>query len=276
MRHCAGAIALALLAGACRPEPNAPRSLAADAENHDFALDLRAGRLYYLSGAYPRKSYFCSQDLSGGAPRCERYPGYTLDGPLSPAGDAVMISASPVDARTRRGILIVDARTGALRERDAPSVPSPAADPRALALAEKALPDALIESVAAGERWAYAVVFKPGGAPEKRHPWLRPRLLYRLDASGREAPIALEWTKRKGRLLAVDEGAARLYFAVTDKDAAAAWVLPLAPEELAKAAPLLDGARPWVGAARLALPWIAVMLCGAAAMALRMMVWFRR
>ena len=54
--------------------------IAADAESHDFLLDVPGQRVIYVSGAYPRKTHLCVQALSGARKGSFRWPGYSLSG----------------------------------------------------------------------------------------------------------------------------------------------------------------------------------------------------
>lgn len=121
-----------------------------------------------------------------------------------------------------------------------------------------------IETAAAGPTRLFAVALSSRGPFDKRHAWLHPRELLSAGLSGADKPSSLPWSQHKGELLAVDEDAGRLYFAVTDRDAAAVWPLPLNAAALAAAVPSIDGPAPWLKAARLAVVWMGIMLFGAA------------
>ena len=388
----AAAVVAAVLAAGCAKAPDAPRAFAADAENHDFALDLPGRRVVYVHGAYPRKSYLCVEPLDRGRTRRFRLKGYTLDGPLFPlpGGDILAQAAfvrgemnNPKAAPRERAVLVVSGETGDVKrssglppgakvvDAGAPwwwhealalvaapdglflwTVPKPgkawdsvrltedrpgdatlsrdemeagvaAYDPgggklsfihvgslRARTLRLRApgfirslegdrwlvslvdeedrdvlallhgrtgavrillTADGPLETAAAGTRWVYAVSLSPKGPFDARRKWLHPRTVYRADLQG-EAPLwSAPWTQRQGSLLAVDEQAGRLWFAVTDRDAAAVWRLPLEPAKLAAAVPDLDGKGLLVRVAALGIFWLLVIVLG---MASSMAAWF--
>jgi hypothetical protein len=83
----AAAIGLAISAG-CRRDPRAPLKLAAGVNNHGFALDLPRGRVLYIRGEYPQKTFLSAEPLSGGGKKSSfRLPGYSLIGNLLPLRD---------------------------------------------------------------------------------------------------------------------------------------------------------------------------------------------
>ncbi|MBI5623390.1 MAG: hypothetical protein HY924_06415 [Elusimicrobia bacterium] len=88
------ATALTLCLPGCRRGDGVDR-IAADAENHDFLLDLPGRRVIHIAGAYPRKTYLCSQAFPGGRKRSFRLPGYSLTGRpfLLRDGRTVLIAA---------------------------------------------------------------------------------------------------------------------------------------------------------------------------------------
>jgi hypothetical protein len=98
-----------------------------------------------------------------------------------------------------------------------------------------------VESIVAGKRWLFAVALSTEPHPQADPHWLRPSELHRVDLTGAEPALTLPWTKRKGALLGLDESAARLYFAVTDKDDPAVWSLDFSSDSLRGAASAIDG-----------------------------------
>ena len=388
------------LAVSCGPAaPRGAHRLAADAENHDFSLDLAHGRVLFVHGTYPRKSYLCAQPLSSGRASCARLAGYALGGGVWALRDGAtaLVAAAPVvggmnapgSRPAGRALLRVDLKSGEVLRAFAlahgarvftVAEPSWAAGPVAavedgggLSLARlgddadlsrgsltlasepagavaiaadrplvaatawgseggllrvfdalsgqvqrelklrspgllQARPDGwlltvqdengrdtvailddsgrvapllstedAIETMAAGARWLYAVSLSSHGRFDARRKWLRPRELRRVDLSGAEAEVSAPWTQRQGELLALDETSSRLYFAVTDRDAAAVWLLPADPSALSAAAPAIDSPSPLLRAAEIAIPAffviglsLAVMLGG------RLFAWRRR
>lgn len=375
MRGAPAALAALLLAfSGCAPSlPPGVRRAAADAENHDFALDLPRGRVLYVHGGYPRKSYLCVDDLHNGRHRRFRLAGKSLGGGVYPLRDgrSAFVLAAPISgsmtapsaAPRDRELLRVDLSTGkvlrsfalpmgarvkALAESSWSSAPLVAIQDRgglrlaqlgaAKDLAESSVtlssdnvgevaiaedypvvaaaawsesgavlrffetgsgrmdreislrsPGLLrslgsgrwlltlrddngsdvvaeldaagrlkpllstsgaIETMVAGDRWLIAISQATQGHWDKRRKWLRPRDIHRVDLSGREPPWSAPWTQRQGSLLALDAPSRLLYFAVTDRDAAAVWSIPAAPQSLAAAAAAIDGPSPFLFAWR--------------------------
>jgi hypothetical protein len=388
----ASLFAAALVAG-CARAPDAPRAYADDAENHGFALDLADRKIYFIHGAYPRKSYLCVAPLDGGRARRFRLKGYTLDGALFPLpGGEVLAQVSfvrgemnnPKAPPRERAALVVSGETGEVRrsselppaskildaaapwwwskplaliaspdglrvwtipksrgqawqsDRLTEEQPGAAAfsldemeagvvsydagggklsfihvgshrartlrlrapgfirplegnrwlvsivdeedrdnlallDGRTGAVTVLLTADGPLETAAGGSRWVYAVSLSPQGPFDRRRKWLHPRTIYRADLQGSSPVWSAPWTQREGSLLAVDETAGRLWFAVTDRDAAAVWDLPAEPRKLAAAVPDLDGRGAFLRVAALGVFWLVVIVIGAAS---SMAAWF--
>jgi hypothetical protein len=251
MRKGLGLALVALLCACGREKPKPPYAVASDPSNHGFALDLPNGRVQFIQGAYPRKSYYCWATLDGRKEDCHRLKGYALEKVERVLEDgAAVLEAKNLADGGGRVYLRVEPRGGKVLETIAPPQLTPPAE---------RWPE---ETAALGPNWRYSVVPDPKVQALPRQAWLRPRLLWKSPVLGAGAREELVWTQRQGQILAVDEDTGRMYFAVTDRDAPALWILPLNLKGLAAAVPLLDGLPPVLGAARLGIVMLAALIIG--------------
>lgn len=72
------ALLLAALACACRRAPPSLRRLDLGDETHGHRYDAKSGRLLYLQGLYPHKTYFCAYDVSSGEVLRSHFDDYRL------------------------------------------------------------------------------------------------------------------------------------------------------------------------------------------------------
>ncbi|MBI5210106.1 MAG: hypothetical protein HY927_09060 [Elusimicrobia bacterium] len=113
----AGLLAVLALCAGCREAPEGVTRLAVSAESRGHSLDRRSGKLLYLEGDYPYKTFFCVHDLAAGEGRKWHFPGYRLRESyayLDKAGQAVLDADYGSGKSRERRLLRVSLADGAV------------------------------------------------------------------------------------------------------------------------------------------------------------------